>query len=147
MLYCRPVVAQARRSQAVANRMLRNTLQQPMRERRQQARRGARQRLGDSAGISGQVRMLTNSIERLQAQVVSLQHRGSSSTQAARRGGREARRGGHGALRGGGRFNNNNQVIRLMYMLLVYHTLLPFCTKCTVWSRVEYIRVAKIFHL
>ena len=120
MLFRRPAAAQNQRSQAVANRILRNTLQQPMRERRQQAQRGARQRARGS-GISGQVRMLTNSIEKLQAQVASLQQTGISTSSfrssAGRRGnGRGAVRGNRGSARGGGRFNNNNtyQVIRLL---------------------------------
>ena len=90
-----------------------------MRERRQQAQRGARQRARGS-GISGQVRMLTNSIEKLQAQVASLQQTGISTStyrsSAGRRGnGRGAVRGNRGSAGSGGRFNNNNntyQVIR-----------------------------------
>ena len=117
LVFRRPAAAQNRRSQAVANRILRNTLQQPMRERRQQAQRGARQRARGS-GISGQVRMLTNSIEKLQAQVASLQQTGistSSYRSSAGQRGRGSVRGNRGSARGGGRFNHNNntyQVIR-----------------------------------
>jgi len=61
--------AQTPRTHTVANRILRNTLQQPIRQRRllQQRSRGV------GGGRSSQVRILNNTIHKLRQQVSSLQ--------------------------------------------------------------------------
>lgn len=117
--------------------MLRNTLQQPMRERRQQSQqaavstrgaRGPRGRRALGSGIGGQVRMLSNTIEKLQAQVASLQRGGVS--RGVSRGGRHGGsrggtrgRGGRGAPRNQSDGGFNNQVTSCNTSVITYSTL------------------------